>query len=248
MRVSAVFNDRPYTKENPLLATPDFYNYCLKRFRGIGPKTTFVDWLQEENRLEVIRPAFRNETTFYFSTFQIWQVHKCIQSIHLSTTAMDAYRQFETVLSLLLRIQDYYLPEVRSDKRMGQSRDYCGTVSIDGESLCTKTSYVLTGLRRRRRQQISAGEFNPTQTLKESGLDSAALRRWIESLMSTCEHIDPLQEWQFFLRYVSYEKRQKLKFEALFAHDLIEMAELLRLFLSEATDEPIFDDVLDWSD
>ena len=248
MRVSAVFNDLPHTKENPLLSTKDFYKHCLKRFRGIGTKTNFVDWLQEKTRLELIRPAFRNETTFCFSNFQVWQIDKCIQSGQLSTAALTACRQFETVLSLLVRIQDYYLPEVRSDKRMGQHRDYHGTVAIGGESFCTRTSYVLSGLRRCRGRLISTGEFNPAQMLKESGLDSASLRRWIESFMITCEHIDPLQEWQFFLRYASYEKRQKLKFDALFAQDLIEMAELLRLFLSEAADEPIFDDVLDWSD
>lgn len=64
-------------------------------------------------------------------------------------------------------------------------------------------------------------------------MNANTITDWISRLDSTGRFIDPLREWQDLVKYASYGKRQKLRFDALLAQDLLEITEILTLFLDE---------------
>lgn len=244
--MNAIFSEIPNSGQNPLLATtPDFHRYCKARFRKCAPfQHQFLEWAREAASKDLLCPAFTHGETRYYSTFQVWQVHHLICAGNLNGQRPADFCAFEALLKLLVRVQDHYLPQIRSDQRFGQLRDYGNQVAIGGTHFCTTTYYVAKALADERKNAISSNTFRPSEILNESGLSPSDLRKWIKKLMSLAEQIDPLSEWYLLVRFVSYSMRQKLKFESQFAQDLLEIAEILRLFHSEASKEPIFPDLL----
>jgi hypothetical protein len=215
-------------------------------------KKLFSEWLQSKIESELIRPAYWHDGTAYFSTHQVWQIHR-LSSSHLQQESTAATVEFETVLQLLVDVQDNCLPEIRSNQRVGEYRDYGGNVAIGGSYFCGRTEYMLSAIRTWRRHNIEVGSFNPSEALSKTSLDVTALMRWIRHLVAVAEGIDPLQKWRMLIRYSRYSKRQSLKFNALLAQDFYEMAEILNLFardLSPGTHASEPSDVTDilWSD
>lgn len=147
----------------------------------------------------------------------------------------------------MTQIQDFYLPEVRSDQRIGQHDDY-GAVGIGGTYFSSKTQYLLTYIREHRHRNIERGHFDPAQVVSAVGLNNEELTRWFDTFMLHAKRLDPLSDWYSLVQYLPYEKRQKLQFEALLAQDLYGIAELLKLFIADIEDEPSVGDPSDWGD
>lgn len=244
--MNPIFAEVPFTEQNPLLATAStFHTYCKERFRDCSPFSgKFSDWSLEAAERNLLRPAFVNGKTRYYSTFQVWQVYHLLRAGSLNMDRPTSFEEFDTLLKLLVSIQDYYLPQIRSDQRTGQLRDYKGDVAIGGTFFYTTTSYVVKGLIDDRKELIATGHFVPAHILKESNLSAADVRKWISKLVGLAKSIDPISDWHLLVRFISHSKRQKLKFESKFAQDLLEMAEMLRLFHSEASNEPVCSDIL----
>lgn len=244
--MNPIFNQLPYTDQNPLLATASsFHNYCKIRFRNCSPVSNkFSEWTLEARKKNLLPPAFENGNTRYYSTFQVWQVYHLLRADTLDIKRPSSFDEFDVLLRLLIEIQDLYLPQIRSDQRIGQLRDYKGDVAIGGTFFCTTTSYVAKGLIDDRKDLITSGSFQPAKILAESSLNAKTIRKWICKFADLAESLDPISDWHLLVRFISYSKRQKLKFESRFAQDLLEMAEMLRLFHGEASDEPIFADIL----
>jgi hypothetical protein len=211
-----IFQELPNSAQNPLLATSTFFGYCKPRFRWVVTKKLFSGWLQSKIESELIRPAYWHDGTAYFSTHQVWQIHR-LSSSHLQQESTAATVEFETVLQLLVDVQDNYLPEIRSNQRVGEYRDYGGNVAIGGSHFCGRTEYMLSAIRTWRRHNIEVGSFNPSEALSKTSLDVTALMRWIRHLVAVAEGINPLQIWRMLIRYSRYSKRQSLKFNALLA-------------------------------
>lgn len=241
-----IFEKLPVTTQNPILSTSSFYKHCKPRFRWVVTKNGFSRWL--ETRIdELIRPAYRHDSVSYYSVFQTWQVHKSSQ--YDSTTGHSSEAaEFETLLKLMVRIQDFYLPEIRSDQRFGEHRDYSGKAAIGGTYFFGKAQYLLSAVREWRQNNIDAGVFNPVHFLAASGLDEEALARWIRHFVHLAESIDPLLKWQQLVRYFSYSKRQELEYEALLAQDFYEMAEILKLFARDLKPEAYANELSDLTD
>jgi phage tail protein X len=70
-------------------------------------------------------------------------------------------------------------------------------------------------------------------------LDKMGLRRLHDRAANACRHIDPLADWHQLVRFISIQKRRKLRGDALGAQTLSEMAKMLRLFYRDAFDEPL---------
>jgi hypothetical protein len=143
------------------------------------------------------------------------------------------------------------LPEVRSNKRWGEYRNYQGSVAIAGTYFVTTTQYLLSSIREWREDLIKDGFFDPQKTLSDSKLEVKVIKNWTSEFAVILKHLDPLEKWHLFIQYFKYSRRQKLQHNALLAQDLYEMAEILFLFLKDLgedlSDEGIFD-VLDWID
>src|SRR5215210_5358927 len=78
-------------------------------------------------------------------------LHNAIGSAHLQQESSAATVEFETLLHLLVDIQDHYLPEIRSNQRVGEYRDYRGSAAIGGTYFFGRTEYMLSAIRKWRR-------------------------------------------------------------------------------------------------
>ncbi len=245
---NTIFQKPPNSTQNPLLSKSEFFKHCKRRFRWVGNfERGFVEWLEPRLEKGLIREAYRLDDVAYFSTFQTWQVHR-LGNASLESGQSATSAEFENLLRLLTRIQDFYLPEIRSNQRFGEYRDYHGKVAIGGTYFCTKTQYLLSDLREWRQRNIEGGYFDLAQALSNVDLDVPALMRWFNRLMAFAEDIDLLSKWRMLIKYFRYSKRQKLEFEALLAQDFYEIAELLGLFISDLDSGEDISNPTDWSD
>jgi hypothetical protein len=133
----------------------------------------------------------------------------------------------------LVAIQDYHLPEVRSDQRIGETRDCHGDIALGETHSLTTTSIVISSIRKNRKALLIDGAINWKKLKSRLRMNANTITDWISRLDSTGRFIDPLREWQDLVKYASYGKRQKLRFDALLAQDLLEITEILTLFLDE---------------
>lgn len=244
-----VLKEAPDTAENPLVGGSPLHDFWRQRFRRFTLQGDLQKWLSRAARADLIRPAIVHNGTWYYSTFQLWPMwyYSPLTRFRRDTVRAERIDAFDAIVRLLCRIQDYYLPLVRSDQRYGVRREYMGRpAGIAGTSFHSSTHYVLYSLRRWKEDRIQDGEFNPAFVLAESGLSPAGIRNCISHLTSAASSIDPLESWQLLTRFVSYEKRQKLRFDALIALDFRETAEILRLFHADASSEPICQDLAEW--
>lgn len=242
----AIFEKLPNSTQNPLLSTGKFFKHCKRRFRWIGTKQSFTGWLGSKLERELIRAAYYHNDVSYFSTYQVWQINRLgDENIESEQAAITA--EFETLLRLLARIQDFYLPEIRSNQRFGEHQDHRGAAAIGGTHFYARTQYMLSDIREWRQDAIESGYFDLTQALSVTELDATALMRWIDRLTALAESIDPLSNWRMLMKYYRYSKRQQLKFEALLAQDFYEMAELLKLFVIDLDAEAGMGTLTNWS-
>ncbi len=227
-----VFESVPNSRQNPLLSVRKFAEYSKRRFRWAGTKRSFARWLELRVERKLFRPAYHHNGTSYFSTYQVWQIDR-LSNEDLDSEQPTIFREFEVILQLLVKIQDFYLPEVRSDQRFGEHHNYHGSAAIGGTYFCTKTQYLLSTVREARQHDIESGNFSPAEIVSQVGLDVPMLIQWVRRLLAFAESIDPLLSWRELIRYFSYGKRQRLKFEALLAQDYYETAEILKLFITD---------------
>jgi len=231
-----IFEKLPTSTQNPLLARGDFFKYCKRRFRWVSNfERGFVAWLEPRLERGLIRAAHHHNGIAYFSTFQIYQVW-CVHMLGdeaLKSGSSVAGSDFENLLRLLTKIQDFYLPEIRSNQRVSEYRDYYGAAAIGGTHFSAKTQYMLSSIHEWRQSNIKNGYFDPAQALSTTELDLDVLVRWRKRFEALAEEVDPLSNWRILVKYIRYGRRQELKFEALLAQDFYEIASLLELFVTE---------------
>jgi hypothetical protein len=246
--VRSLLSEIPASTQNPLLGLGPFHRFCDPRFRWLGFEHDFAKRLQSLARSEHLLPVYREGKIWLYATFQIWEVALLRKCTRKQLRFIRPDERFRSVLRLLLRIQDYYLPEVRTNRRTGQSRDYQGTIGIVGSFFVQTTTRPVSDFTRWRCDLIAKGRFSPRQFLEECELTPDDLREWISRFLVEARFIDPLEDWALLVSYVSYEQRQKLRFDALLAQDYYEMAELLRRFLLDCGERAWVGDYTDWND
>jgi hypothetical protein len=102
-----VFESVPNSRQNPLLSLDKFAEYSIRRFRWPGTKRTFARWLQSRIERGLIRAGYHHDGTYYFSTYQIWQIDR-LSDEDLDSEQPAKVNEFEILLRLLVRIQDFY--------------------------------------------------------------------------------------------------------------------------------------------
>jgi hypothetical protein len=229
--VGALFDQVPPTSQNPLLSSQEFAKFCKERIRD--QSLSFVEELDAYRSRGLLRPVFAGAKTAYYSTFQTWPLRQIIAAGPGSDRVARLNDEFEQLLRLLIAIQDFYLPEVRGDCRVGEARDYGGDVAVGGTYFYKRVTMVISSLCEWRHDCIRSGEFDPSAVLTQNGMSAQEVGRWIERLWIDTKFFDPLKEWRTLLRYVSYDRRLELRYDALLAHDFIEMAQVLALFVHE---------------
>lgn len=251
------------SSQNPLLSLREFYKYCEKRFDNVGTFEKDFSWLLNFYRKEgFLIPVYSEKDSDYYSTFQVYNLYliESYRAACLKPNAPSKYNGeiikfpvvnwqkilkkskdrlinqiegFNKLLMLLFKIQDFYLPEVRSNKRLGEYRDYHGDIAIGGTYFVTKKKFLLSSIRDWRNQFIKENDFNPQKILSDLNFQIEEIEKWTREISGLLKHIDPLKDWHLFLQYVNYDKRQKLKGNALLAQDFYEIAQILLLFLKD---------------
>jgi hypothetical protein len=150
------------SSQNPLLSLGEFYKYCKKRFDNVGTSERDFSWLLKFYKREsFLIPVYSEKDRDYYSTFQVYNLYlienyraACLKPNSPSKyngeiikfpvvnwqkilkknkdRLINQIEGFNKLLLLLFKIQDFYLPEVRSNKRLGEYRNYHGDIAIGG--------------------------------------------------------------------------------------------------------------------
>jgi hypothetical protein len=236
MALSALLAGFPPTLQNPLYPLDKFTEYCEKRFRSMST-ATLAERLRNAAVVGTLRPVVVSEDHLFYSAFQLWQVRHLTwcEAVGVESARIGGY---EPILKLLIAIQDYYLPEVRGNRRFGRWLDYGGMVAFGGSWFCESSTYVISYVRFLRKQAIAEGKLDPAAVMTQSGVDAETLRRWKDDLLFDAATTDPIAAWRDLVASIDYDERLKLQFDALIAHDLYEIVEMLRLFSVDANLAP----------
>lgn len=199
---------------------------------------TFEARMRRLVRLRRMRPLLRYRGRAYYSPLHIVAFH--------SGEWFDDRRskEFEALIALVHEVQDFYVPEARSNGRIAlwvESRGFFNRM----------LSYPVTTVRERRRELLASGRLDLLALLSKHGLTTDAIRWWRLQFASTNRGLDPLREWSDLVEKVAYAERQKLRFDALLAQDYREFGTILVLILRDlGAMKPYeeFDDVFDCSD
>jgi len=227
------------------LAGFDFSRHVIQSWLECG-----VAWFPCANappHIETIDfEAQRHEA--YFSQFQLLELDRLLQSLTVTVEVEWALEDDGTVnagwgddlkpnLSSFARrvaesglqndlasigaicqlISDRYYPKTQSDERHI-------TVSDGGMHFRNWNWYEY------------ARNWDAPALAKLLDVEKASLRTCYEQVARAYRHVDPLEQWQELVRFVSVDKRKKLKGDALKALALGEMAKMLRLFYNDAFD------------
>jgi len=280
MKKSRLLDKIPISIQNPLLGTHLFFNYCKKRFKNIGMYEKDFLWLLNFYKKEgLFLPVYSVNKKDYYSTFQVYNLYllekyrsNCLNLYVISEQKNKKIKVnvqnwketlkvnkdilkgkiscFNKLLLLLLKIQDFYLPEVRGNQCFGEWHDYKNMQVIDKVYFIEKSGYLLSFIRKHRENKIKNEVFKPKKILSDSKPDIKTIKDWMCKLAVILKDVDPLEKWYLFIKYFKYNKRQYLKGSALIAQDFYEIYNILSLFLQDLgenlLDEGI-SDVFDWT-
>lgn len=122
-------------------------------------------------------------------------------------------------VELLLFIQNKYLPFVKQPGRIMIIRNICDSLN-NNEKLNNIEEKIL-----------------PKEIAKFLGLEVEDINKYREAVGGQGLSIDPLANWYDLVKYTDYDKRQKLKGNALLAQDFYLISDMLALFLEDLTDK-----------
>ena len=153
------------------------------------------------------------------SLFQLeWHVEFCADGI----TDLKKYRsKDESYVFLCQVLANRYFPHTQSDQR---------TISVPGRGTHIPIDWDWHDYCR---------TWNARQVLSEISITPEDCKNLYERLLFQARWIDPLERWYELVEFVSYEQKKKLKGDALLAQSFYAMAQMVRLFYRDITDEKL---------
>ena len=128
-------------------------------------------------------------------------------------------KKHEKFVELLLFIQNKYLPHVKQP----------GYISVTGDNYHINNLFEkLDALQKR---------IIPKAIVGSLGLEAEEIKRYRGLIGSHGLSIDPLKNWYDLIKYINYDKRQKLKGKALLAQDFYLISDMLALLVKDLTGE-----------
>jgi hypothetical protein len=118
-------------------------------------------------------------------------------------------------------ISDRYYPKTQTDKRQ---------IRLSINSLGERTEWDWYEYSRK---------WDALDVVKLFDLTGKQLKRIYETLSIRQQHIDPIAEWHSLVQFISVDKRQRLKGDALKAMTLREMAQMVRMLHRDAFGEQL---------
>jgi hypothetical protein len=210
-----------------------------KNYISVPKIKRFVPWKK------YIDPISGEETHLaFYSQFQIFWLNELLQASKIELTLpffdklpqnlrnlrlMKTYSKsiekafiyktddFYQIVEILIAIQNRYLPYTKSDQRSI-------LVSYPAEYLQWNW-------------QEFKKNWNPERILQSLNIDLNRLNDIYRRIESCARYIDPLEHWNPLMEFISYEKKQKLKGQALLALDFYGMSKMLKMFYEDLTGE-----------
>ena len=148
------------------------------------------------------------------------QIEWYVDFFTASLDSLKKYRSKDESHTFLYQVlANRYFPYTQSDRR---------TISVPGRGTHIPIGWDWHDYRR---------TWNARQVLSEVGLTPEDCKKLYERLLFRAEWIDPLESWYELVEFVSYERKKKLKGEALLAQSFYAMSQMLRLFYRDITGE-----------
>ena len=191
-----------------------------------------------------------------YSTFQVWELERVVRSMDYRVTLDLVLLDEQSSIDWNERIADASnwadtkQESIRSGSRaaivvLGQyiSNAYYPFAQSDQRTVTGGGTTVLGGW-----LQYSSGRWDwwdflkswdPGSAMKPFSLDSDSLRRAYRMILGSVRSCDPMWEWADLVRFVSYEKREQLRGDALRAQTYLQLAEMLRRLHRNLFDEDL---------
>lgn len=239
--IQVAYEKVPYP-QMPLMSESQFKSALTHRGMSLFP-----DGLQHLMDAGIIRPLKEDPPRFH--PFQLWVVGKffCLWSIDLTGqfcfSGLDleaAYKnllsrwerlakdlsgfghgkvvtEFLRMLPLLFRIESYYLPRVRGTRP--------GVTHFVGPDLDGWVEW---------RDKQNLGTW-----LEEASLSIDEVKKWRSIVLWEAHKLDPADHWYLLIRSADFSRRDQLQGSLRLAYDFYEIAELLRLYITDVSGHPV---------
>jgi hypothetical protein len=227
-----------------------FAKFCASNAAALGLWRYPARALAYLRRNRFLRPIETINRSAFFSPFQVWLVAKAGIEPKLRQRFLEKNsEEFHRIVLLLTSIQEFYLPEVRSDLRAGHViEEGPSFVGRGGSGFSSHSSVHLQWLRDRRCELIQEGLFDPQGLVDDSGLSTDQIAHWKWRFETDADHRDPLDRWKHLVRAMPFERREELKGDARLALRFREMSELLTLCMRDCGDTRGSAIPVDWAD
>ncbi|MBC8526514.1 MAG: hypothetical protein H8D22_06585, partial [Candidatus Cloacimonetes bacterium] len=245
----------------PLKPRERYKGEIRERYSIIYFEKDYLKWLKEKGYISITKDKkfipWKNffdsklqerSIMSYYSQFQIFWLYELLQrsSIKLGLVFFDGInkenswekiksgkiiinavkRNFQKRINdyyklteILIAIQNRYYPYTKSDERM---------ISVSFPS--SHINWDWNGFKKK---------WDPLKTQKTLGFDFNYLKKCYQNIISTANFKDPIKHWYTFIQFISYEKKKKLKGQALLAQDFYGMAKMLKMFIKDLTGESL---------
>ena len=178
----------------------------------------------------------------FYSIFQCYTLYHLISKIEISAEWWISYSK-EDINNLASKFSDWATMTITSFQKNGirgeEAATICQVISNryfpKTQSDCRSIQLSIPSYYYDWNWYKYCRNWDAKSVLSDIGMGIDDLKRLRELVAIDAKYVDPLESWYELIRFVSVEKKRKLKGEALFAQTLYSMEEMLRLFYEELT-------------
>lgn len=210
-------------------------------------------WLEKGLLWEPSLCPFQSWKTFYdenedkqienfYSVFQCYTLYQLISKMEISAEWWISYSK-EDINKLTSKISEWAATVITSYQKNGIRGEaaavLCQIISNryfpKTQSDCRSIQVSIPSYYHNWNWYKYCRNWDAKAVFNDTGMNINDLKRLQELVAIEAKYVDPLEQWYELIRFVSVEKKKKLKGKALFAQTLYSMEEMLRLFYEDLT-------------
>jgi hypothetical protein len=205
--------------------------------RPFQPWSSFKD---EQNQIQV---------ESFYSIFQCYPLQRLLQAIQLFQLSPAklitlTLSQIHSAYKKKFRAKEWILEEHKVRNKFDLAAAICQVISnayypqtqSDRRTIRVTSSHFVGGWE----WETYRRKWNAVEALNDIGIEVGVLKGLCYGLQVDAEQVDPLVRWHELVRFVSVDKKQRLRGDAQLALLLYSMHEMLNIFHEEITGTKVF--------
>lgn len=234
-----VFKPIMRIRGNYVYNTTDLKEMCRQKFVDDPHLVDFIPWDNfyeyKDNLKEDIIHVYYHPYQIYFLN-EILHIKMIVRPFDFRQDDDDLLKNIRRNEELLKKRLDALIQDVKHDQFVKLlifiQNKYLPHVKQPGYVITTNTHYPINDYKEWTELQKN---IVPEEIIKTLGIEEEEIKKYRKYLGYRGLTIDPMEHWYDLIKYIGYNKRKRLKGDALLAQDFYIMSDMLRLFLEDLT-------------